>query len=94
MVLQPLLDQLQYIKEMGLTGGGVVARFLHHLVQPLMQKEHLGFEYTGPNNCSRIKPGVKPSKEELERRMKKVLGNVLVSLLRLRNTTLTTLLLW
>ena len=36
------------LKQQGLTGFGIVSSFLRRRVQPLKEREHLGFEYSGP----------------------------------------------
>jgi hypothetical protein len=52
--LRPLLDRIGALKLMGLSGAGIVASFLRHRIQPLTAREHLGFEYTGPKDPSRL----------------------------------------
>lgn len=71
--LRPLLNRIHLVKELGLTGHGLVAGFLRRLVQPLMQRGHLGFEYSGVDDSSRIKLGVVPTEEQLFVRMKSIL---------------------
>lgn len=74
--IHPLLDRLALVKEYGLTGNNIVASFIRRQVQPLMQREHFGFEYTEINDSSHIKEVVELSDEELIERMEQILASV------------------
>ena len=74
--IQPLLARLAFVKEKGLTGHELVASFLCCMVQPLMERESLGFEYTGVDDSSHIKAGVKLTEEELEAQMRDILSSI------------------
>ena len=54
MALKPLLTRISLLKQASLTSNGIVASFLHRRVQPLMQRVHFGFEYTGSLDPSRL----------------------------------------
>jgi hypothetical protein len=43
--LKPLLDDLEQLKEEGLSGAEVAISFCRHLIQPLHDRAHLAFEY-------------------------------------------------
>ena len=45
-------------------------------MQPLMQREHLGFEYTGADDSSRLVPNVELSEDEVLERLGKILSDV------------------
>lgn len=54
--LRPFFERIGTLKLQGLTGVGIVASFIRRQVQPLMARDHLGFEYTGPEDSSRVVP--------------------------------------
>jgi hypothetical protein len=45
--LKPVLDDLEQLKEEGLTGAAVAISFSRCLIQPLQDRAHLAFEYWG-----------------------------------------------
>ena len=49
-----LLAKIAQKKAQGLTAERVAFSFMKRRVQPLMQREHLGFEYTGADDGSRL----------------------------------------
>ena len=51
-----LLLQISELRSLGLTGINVAASFLKRKVQPLQQRAHWGFEYTGFDDPSRMSP--------------------------------------
>ena len=72
-VIQPLLDRISMLKQQGLTGFGIVSSFLHRRVQPLKEREHLGFEYSGAEDPSRMVPALELTNEEVLERLQKML---------------------
>lgn len=52
-----------------MTGASVIASFLQRGVQPLMQREHLGFEFTSDNNSLL-------SDDEMMKRLRMLLSDV------------------
>jgi RecA-family ATPase len=46
---------------------------MRHRVQPLKEREHLGFEYSGVEDPSRMVPTLELTKEEVLERLRKVL---------------------
>ena len=54
------------MKDQGLNGVVVVANFIRHRVQPLQERVHYGFEYTGPEDPTRA-TSVELNEEVLER---------------------------
>lgn len=52
-----------------MTGASVIASFLQRRVQPLMQREHLGFEFTSDNNSLL-------SDDEMMKRLRMLLSDV------------------
>ena len=77
-VIQPLLDRINMLKQQGLTGFGIVSSFLRHRVQPLKEREHLGFEYSGAEDPSRMVPALELTGEEVLERLQKMLKGVSV----------------
>ena len=77
-VIQPLLDRISMLKQQGLTGFGIVSSFLRHRVQPLKEREHLGFEYSGAEDPSRMVPALELTGEEVLERLQKMLKGVSV----------------
>ena len=61
------------LKQQGLTGFGIVSSFLHRRVQPLKEREHLGFEYSGAEDPSRMVPALELTDEEVLERLQKML---------------------
>lgn len=74
--LKPLLSRIRLLQEQGLTGNGIVASFVRRRVQPLMQREHLGFEYTWAGDSSRYGSGTELSEEEVFDRLGRLLSDV------------------
>ena len=63
-----MLARVTVLKQASLTGNCIVASFLRHRVQPLMQRVHYIFEYTGLSDPSRLVPDVElPEEVILER---------------------------
>jgi hypothetical protein len=52
--VEELLDTIVAHKLMGVTGASVMFSFFKRRVQPIQQCHHLGFEYTGAEDLSRI----------------------------------------
>jgi hypothetical protein len=52
--VEELLDTIAAHKLMGVTGASVIFSFFKHRVQPIQQRHHLGFEYTGAEDPSRM----------------------------------------
>jgi len=59
-----------------LTGNGIVASFLRRRVQPLMQRVHFGFEYTGSLDPSRLILDAELSEEIVLERLGWILSGV------------------
>ncbi|XP_066398769.1 uncharacterized protein [Miscanthus floridulus] len=76
--IQPLLDRISTLKQQGLTGFGIVSSFLRRRVQPLKEREHLGFEYSGAEDPSRMVPALELTGEEVLERLQKMLKGVSV----------------
>ena len=66
------------LKQASLTGNCIVASFLRRQVQPLMQRVHYGFEYTGPSDSSRLVPDVELPKEVVLEHLGRILCGVSV----------------
>ena len=71
--IQPFLDRISMLKQQGLTGFDIVLSFLHRRVQPLKEREHLGFEYSGAKDPSRMVPALELTNEEVLERLQKML---------------------
>lgn len=76
--IKPLLVHVDHLKQADLTGNGLVASFVRHRVQPLMKRENYGFEYTRPEDSSRIITETELSDEMVFDRLKRVFSNVTV----------------
>jgi hypothetical protein len=76
--IKPLLDRIRTLKQQGLTGFGIIASYLHHQVQPLKEREHFGFEYSGAEDPSRMVPALELTEEEVLERLKNVLKGVTI----------------
>ena len=72
--IHPFLKQIRAMKDQGLSGVGVVASFIRHRIQPLQERIHYGFEYTGPKDPSLVTADELMEGEVLER-----IQNVLTS---------------
>ena len=66
------------MKQQGLTGFGIISSFLHRRVQPLKEREHFGFEYSGAEDSSRVVPALQLTDEEVLERLQKMLKGVSV----------------
>ena len=66
------------LKQASLTGNCIVASFLRCRVQPLMQRVHYGFEYTGPSDPSRLVADAELTEEMILERLERILGGVSV----------------
>ena len=56
-----------------MTGFGIVSSFLRRRVQPLKEREHLGFEYSGTEDPSRMVPALELTDEEVLEHLQKML---------------------
>ena len=56
-----------------MTGFGIVSSFLRHRVQPLKEREHLGFEYSGAEDPSRMVLALELTDEEVLEHLQKML---------------------
>jgi hypothetical protein len=52
--LPELLARIKVLREAGLRAEHVAFSFMKHMVQPLMARNTLGYEYTGDDDTSRI----------------------------------------
>ena len=73
--IRPFLKQIRAMKDQGLSGVGVVASFIRRRVQPLEERIHYGFEYTGPEDPARVTTN-ELMKDEVLERIQNVLGSV------------------
>ena len=71
--IQPFLDRISTLKQQGLTGFGIVSSFLRHRVQPLKERENLGFEYSGAEDPSHMVLALELTGEEVLERLQKML---------------------
>jgi hypothetical protein len=71
--LKPLLDDLEQLKEQGLTGAAVAINFCCRLIQPLQDQAHPAFEYWGKSDPTRVAQH-KVSKAEMMARAKNIFG--------------------
>lgn len=76
--LKPLLQRIRTLSALGLTGNGVIASFIRRQVQPLREREHFGFEYTGSNDPSRLPQvdGFELFEDIVENRLRKIVKDV------------------
>ena len=61
-----------------MTGFGIVSSFLRRRVQPLKERGHLGLEYSGAEDSSRMVPALELTDEEVLERLQKMLKGVSV----------------
>ena len=61
-----------------MTGFGIVSSFLRRCVQPLKERENLGFEYSGAEDPSRMVLALELTDEEVLERLQKMLKGVSV----------------
>jgi hypothetical protein len=52
--VRELLEVIEAQKKKGVTGASIMFAFYKRHVQPIQQRHHLGFEYTGPADPSRM----------------------------------------
>ena len=71
--IQPFLDRISMLKQQGLTGFDIVSSFLRHRVQPLKEREHLGFEYSRAKDPSRMVLALELTDEEVLEHLQKML---------------------
>ena len=76
--IQPFLDRISMLKQQGLPGFSIVSSFLHRRVQPLKEREHLGFEYSRAEDPSCMVPALELTDEEVLERLQKMLKGVSV----------------
>jgi len=74
--VKPFLERICTLKQQGLTGFGIISSFLCHRVQPLKERENYGFEYSGPEDPSRMVPALELTDEEVLERLQKMLKGV------------------
>ena len=63
--IKPFLERICTLKQQGLTCFGIISSFLHRRVQPLKEREHYGFEYSGAEDPSRMVPALELTDEEV-----------------------------
>ena len=73
----PFLKQIRAMKDQGLSGVGVVASFIRHRVQPLKERINYGFEYTRPEDPSRVTTN-ELTKDKVLERIQNVLASIQV----------------
>ena len=66
------------LKQQGLTSFGIVLSFLRRRVQPLKEREHLGFEYFRAEDPSRMVLALELTDEEVLEHLQKMLKGVSV----------------
>ena len=79
--IKPFLERICTLKQQGLTGFGIISSFLRRRVQPLKEREHYGFEYSGAEDPSRMVPALELTDEEVLERLQKMLKGVSIVLL-------------
>ncbi|RLN12393.1 hypothetical protein C2845_PM09G11830 [Panicum miliaceum] len=70
-----LMQQIQAPKDKGFTGESVTYLFFERRIQPLQQRVHLGFEYQGIEDPTRMAKDV-PSNEEIMHRVTRLFTGV------------------
>jgi hypothetical protein len=78
LAIKPLLERIQTLKQQGLIGFGIIASYMRRRVQPLMEREHLGFEYSWAEDPSRMVPPLELTEKEVLERLRKVLKGVTI----------------
>jgi hypothetical protein len=76
--IKPFLERIETLKQQGLTDFGIIASYMHRQVQPLKEREHLSFEYSGATDTSRMVPTLELTKEEVLEHLRKVLKGVTI----------------
>jgi hypothetical protein len=69
--LQPLLDDLEQLKAVGLTDGVVAISFCRRLIQTIQDRAHPAFEYQGQSDPNQVMK-CKVSKAEMTARVKNI----------------------
>jgi hypothetical protein len=65
--LPELLARIKVLREVGLRAEHVAFSFMKRMIQPLMARETLGFEYTGDDDTSRMPGGELDDNDIVER---------------------------
>ena len=76
--IKPFLKRIYTLKQQGLTGFEIISSFLRRRVQPLKEREHFGFEYSGAEDPSHMVPALQLTDEEVLERLQKMLKGVTV----------------
>jgi hypothetical protein len=76
--IKPLLERIQTLKQQGLIGFGIIANYMCCQVQPLKEREHLDFEYSGAEDPSQMVPALELTEEEVLECLRKVLKGVTI----------------
>jgi hypothetical protein len=76
--IKPLLERIQTLKQQGLTSFAIIASYMRRWVQPLKEREHLGFEYSGAKDPSQMVPALELTDEEVLEHLRKVLKGVTI----------------
>lgn len=80
--IAPFLEQIQELRQQGLTAVEIEASYLRRWVRPLKARVHYGFEYVGAEDPSRMVPTDELTDDEILARLKKILKNVAIILPR------------
>ena len=72
-MIQPFLERIRTLMQQGLIGFGIVSSFLRRRVQPLKERENLGFEYSRAEDPSHMVPALELTDEEVLERLQKML---------------------
>lgn len=70
-----LLRQMVELKKAGLAAERIAFSFMKHRVQPLMKRDHYGYEYTGSDDNSRFTSEDIPGELVMER-LKRIFKNL------------------
>jgi hypothetical protein len=76
--IKPFLVRIQTLKQQGLTSFGIITRYMCCRVQPLKEREHLGFEYSVAEDPSQMVPALELTEEEVHEFLRKVLKGVTI----------------
>jgi hypothetical protein len=69
--LPELLQEIKALREAGLRAEHVAFSFMKRRVQPLMERDILGYQYTGDKDTSRM-PGNKVDDEDIVERLDRI----------------------
>jgi hypothetical protein len=69
--LPELLQEIKALREAGLRAEHVAFSFMKRRVQPLMERDILGYQYTGDKDTSRM-PGNKVDDEDIVERLGRI----------------------